>query len=206
MSHSQNSPHSLLETRLLPGPLSAAPVSFLIPNPGAPDAPPPTSRFPHVFLHGPDLMSHMPPPSRDGDVHRLHVAFDWDSTVADSSSDTVFRQRGRPAFAEREWELRDVPMEMGPMGPLFMFLLSHHMTTVSIVTARTGREIHRVSATLASWGAEPFSVVFSGNSPKGPVARAIGASILFDDIPRNIESAVSSGLSGCLVPGPGVAE
>ena len=71
---------------------------------------------------------------------------------------------------------------------------------VCLVTARGLPSHARVLHTLRHWGIRLDEAVFAGGMPKGPLLKAFGADMFFDDTQKNIDSAVSFDVPSGHVP------
>lgn len=150
----------------------------------------------------------------------VRIAFDGDSVLFSGEADETFRNHGLVAFRDSEVANANNPLGDGPFRPVLEALhsLQKALNTndtrlkVGLVTAR-GMPAHgRVINTLRSWMVEVDEIIFCGGAAKGPLLRAFGADIFFDDTPRNIESAhscdvasghVPYGAGGIVAPDPG---
>lgn len=133
-------------------------------------------------------------------LNPFHLVFDWDSTVADEEGDNLISTKGRNVFCDHEWEHRHLPHKPGVLYPVFMAAISNSEFRVSVLTARTGKEAHRVLITLESWGVSTAALHFAGNQSKGPIAAAIQADLFFDDMLKHVKDAVNHGVNSAWIP------
>lgn len=153
----------------------------------------------------------MLPKETDEDTadNEVRIAFDGDSVLFSDEADETYRKQGLQAFRDSELAQVDKPLGDGPFRPLLEELhklqksfadKENDPIRVALVTAR-GMPAHgRVIKTLRSWGVEVDEIIFAGGAPKGPLLRAFGADIFFDDTKRNIESAESCDIASGHVP------
>jgi 5'-nucleotidase len=139
---------------------------------------------------------------------KVRVAFDGDSVIFGSEADECYQQKGLAAFRASEVENARLPLEPGPFKGFLMAL--HELQKlypeeespikVALVTAR-GLPAHaRVLHTLRHWDIRIDEAIFAGGKAKGPLLKAFGADIFFDDTQRNVDSAVSYDIAGGHVP------
>lgn len=138
----------------------------------------------------------------------VRLAFDGDSVVFSDEADECYRANGLDAFRESEVEKATVPLGAGPFKN---FLAELHRVQellpsayaplrLAMVTAR-GMPAHaRVLRTLRSWNIRIDEGIFAAGCPKGPLLKAFGADIFFDDTQRNIDSARSCNIVSGHVP------
>lgn len=149
----------------------------------------------------------------DDDVVR--IAFDGDSVLFSHESDEVFRAHGLERFQEHEISNARVPLTPGPFKTVLEALhrvqvalndRENPRLRICLATAR-GRKVYaRVVHTFRSWGIYVDEALFCDGEEKGPLLKAFGADIFFDDSPRNIESAQKHSVPSGHVPnGNGVA-
>lgn len=139
----------------------------------------------------------------------VRIAFDGDSVLFSSEADEVFRAEGLDRFRESEVQNAKVPLGAGPFKGFLEALCALQATLpigvdsplkLALVTAR-GLPAHaRVIHTLRSWGVLVDVAIFCGGAPKGPILRAFGADVFFDDTTKNLDSARMHDITSCHVP------
>lgn len=139
----------------------------------------------------------------------VRIAFDGDSVLFSSEADEVYRAEGLERFRESEVENAKVPLGAGPFKAFLEALCALQATLpvgvdsplkLALVTAR-GMPAHaRVIHTLRSWGVLVDVAIFCGGAPKGPILRAFGADVFFDDTTKNLDSARMHDITSCHVP------
>lgn len=138
----------------------------------------------------------------------IKIAFDGDSVLFGSESDDAYRSLGLEHFISHEHEKRDIPMEGGPFKSFVMALKQVQSAfpagecplKLALVTARGIQSHARVFTTLRDWGLGLDEVMFCGGTAKGPILRAFGADIFFDDTQSNLNSALDHDISAGHVP------
>lgn len=135
---------------------------------------------------------------RTGDeAGQLRLAFDGDAVLFSDEAERVYKQQGLQAFAASELEAAHRPLEGGPFRP-FLAVLSqlqaefdpaHSPIRTALVTARGAPAHERVIRTLRAWNIRIDEALFLGGLDKGPLLRAFGADIFFDDQTGHCESA-----------------
>lgn len=147
----------------------------------------------------------------DGPSNEVRFAFDGDAVIFSEESDQIFKEHGLDQFLQHETENARVPMKRGPFGN-FLVKLSRireiymrpdgiSRVRIAIVTARNAPSHERVVHTLRAWGTPADEAHFVGAHEKGPILRATGAHIFFDDQEKHVLSASRIVPAG-LVPGP----
>jgi 5'-nucleotidase len=141
----------------------------------------------------------------------VRIAFDGDAVVFSAESDEVFKLHGLQAFLKHERENAKMPMSGGPFGKFLRKLSSLRQifmndqgvsrVRIAIVTARNAPAHARVVHTLRDWGTPADEAHFVGVRPKGPILKALGAHIFFDDQEKHVLGASQVVASGH-VPGP----
>lgn len=140
---------------------------------------------------------------------QILFAFDGDAVVFSSESDEWYRANGIESFIQHEQDKVNVPLGEGPFKSFFIKLmqlqneLSGETTPVrvALVTARGLQSHGRVIRTLREWGIQLNEAIFCGGAAKGPILRALGADVFFDDTKSNITSALSHNIqAACHVP------
>lgn len=138
----------------------------------------------------------------------VRFAFDGDSVVFDSEADDVYRTQGLEEFHQSEINKAAIPLQGGPFKAFLQELSSLQQqyprdaspVQIALMTARGCPAHERVLRTLRSWGIRLDEAIFAGGRPKGPLLRAYGADIFFDDTMRNVDSATSHNISSGHVP------
>ena len=138
-------------------------------------------------------------PSAVGDnpSPQLRIAFDGDAVVFSDEAERIYKTRGLEAFIEHERSKANTPLASGPFRP---FLEALHRIQrdsnpqdspirTALVTARNAPTHKRVVHTLRAWGVRIDEAVFLGGVEKGPVLKAFGADIFFDDQTTHCDSA-----------------
>ncbi|MCA1529444.1 5'-nucleotidase [Bradyrhizobium yuanmingense] len=141
----------------------------------------------------------------------VRIAFDGDAVVFSAESDELFKNRGLQAFLAHERENAKTPMSGGPFGKFLrklsilrkIFLNDQGVSRVriAIVTARNAPAHARVVHTLRDWGTPADEAHFVGVRSKGPILKALGAHIFFDDQIKHVLGAAGVVPAGH-VPGP----
>jgi 5'-nucleotidase len=141
----------------------------------------------------------------------VRVAFDGDAVVFSAESDDIYKRYGLEAFRKHEQENAEKPMQGGPFGEFLKKLLilreiymgdnGVSKVRIGIVTARDSATHARVVHTLRAWGTPADEAHFVGVWPKGPILKAFGAHIFFDDQEKHVLGAASVVPAGH-VPGP----
>ncbi|MCC5610590.1 5'-nucleotidase [Nostoc sp. CHAB 5834] len=144
----------------------------------------------------------------DPSDNSIRIAFDGDSVLFSSEADDCYRANGLDAFRQNEIENCQIPLGPGPFKVFLeelhrlqvMFPLEMSPIRVALVTAR-GLPAHgRVLHTLRSWDIRIDEGIFAGGTPKGPLLEAFAADIFFDDMVKNIDSAVTHNIPSAHVP------
>lgn len=135
-------------------------------------------------------------PASDGS-EQLRLAFDGDAVLFSDEAERVYKERGLTEFARSELEAAHRPLEGGPFRP-FLAALSRLQAQfepgcspvrTALVTARGAPAHERVIRTLRAWNIRIDEALFLGGLEKGPLLRAFGADIFFDDQTGHCESA-----------------
>jgi 5'-nucleotidase len=144
----------------------------------------------------------------DGDDGTIRIAFDGDSVLFDSTADECYQAFGLAEFRRTEFEKADIPLGAGPFKPVIEALHDLQKSfpsgecpmKVAMVTARELHAHYRPMRTLRSWGIELDEAIFAAGRPKGPLLRAFGADVFFDDTQKNINSAADHDIPSGHVP------
>jgi 5'-nucleotidase len=141
----------------------------------------------------------------------VRIAFDGDAVVFSPESDQIYATHGLEAFLENERRNARNPMAGGPFGDFLRKLSAIRaaflndqgvsLVRIAIVTARNAPAHERVVRTLRAWGTPADEAHFVGARQKGPILKAFGAHIFFDDQEKHILGAARLVPAG-LVPGP----
>lgn len=147
-------------------------------------------------------------PDRAADV--LRIAFDGDAVLFDDEAERVCQENGLAAFHEHETSKADQPMPPGPMLGLLRFcnrVQEAYATDpdrcpirVALVTARSIQVQQRVATSFEAMGVRVDEMAFLGGAPKGPILKAWGADIFFDDSIKHVASSLENGVTACHVP------
>lgn len=138
----------------------------------------------------------------------IKIAFDGDSVLFGSESDDAYRSLGLDHFISHEHDKRAIPMEGGPFKGFVMalkqvqdaFPAGECPLKLALVTARGIQSHERVFTTLRDWGLTLDEVMFCGGTAKGPILKAFGADIFFDDTQSNLNSALDHDIASGHVP------
>lgn len=138
----------------------------------------------------------------------IKIAFDGDSVLFGSESDDAYRSLGLEHFINHENENRSIPMQGGPFKDFVMalkqvqeaFPTGECPLKLALVTARGIQSHERVFTTLRDWGLTLDEVMFCGGTAKGPILKAFGADIFFDDTQSNLNSALDYDIASGHVP------
>lgn len=141
----------------------------------------------------------------------VRIAFDGDAVVFSDESDLVFKNKGLKAFIEHETLNAQKPMGEGPFGnflkklsklrAIYMNDNGVSKVRIGIVTARNAPAHARVVHTFRAWGTPADEAHFVGPNTKGPILKAMGAHIFFDDQLKHVIGAADAVPAGH-VPGP----
>lgn len=141
----------------------------------------------------------------------VRIAFDGDAVVFSDESDLIFKNKGLTAFIEHETLNAQQPMSEGPFGgflkklsklrAIYMNDKGVSKVRIGIVTARNAPAHARVVHTFRAWGTPADEAHFVGPNTKGPILKAMGAHIFFDDQLKHVTGAADAVPAGH-VPGP----
>lgn len=147
------------------------------------------------------IVSDRPITQHDTGDGEIRLAFDFDGVIGDDSAEKVFQDGGLAAFDEHERNLRNKPIEPGPLAPFIRSLKIiqdaeskmafidpdyHRRLKISIVTSRGTPADVRVMQTMEEWGIELDSAFFLNGHEKRPVIEALHPHLFFDDQPRHV--------------------
>lgn len=144
----------------------------------------------------------------------LRLAFDGDSVLFSDEAEQVYQKAGLAAFAERERQAANQPLEGGPfkglLGALHDLQQQFEPATcpirTALVTARGAPSHERVIRTLRAWDVRLDESLFLGGRPKTEFLRAFGADVFFDDQQVHIERAAGVVAAGHVPHGIANAE
>lgn len=151
-----------------------------------------------AIRHGVAAATMIPRRSEESSSAQIRVAFDGDSVIFGGSADAMYRTLGMEKWREFEVANAAVPLEAGPFKGVIERLHrirasltgdDRQLMRLALITARGAPAHERALRTLRAWGIEIDEAVFAGGLPKGPLALAYGADVLFDDVVGNIDSA-----------------
>lgn len=145
----------------------------------------------------------LPTATQDDDGDELRIAFDFDSVLADDSSDRIYAREGLAAFYAHEADHAEIPSAPGPLIRLLRAIAvvqgklraasGESRLRTAIVTARNWPADRRVVTTLRAWGLPVDEAYFLGDAPKEPVLRQLRPHIFFDDRRANVDRACFAG-------------
>ena len=138
----------------------------------------------------------------------IRIAFDGDSVLFSSEADEQYRNNGLDAFHRHEVEKANIPLGEGPFKRVLdelhfiqqQFPPNECPLKMGLVTARGIPSHARVLNTLRSWNVVLDEAIFANGAPKGPLLRAFGADVFFDDTQKNISSACDCDIVSGHVP------
>lgn len=130
----------------------------------------------------------------------IKIAFDGDCVLFSDESEKSFENGGLKAFQEYERKNAGNTLEAGPFKSFAQELArlqkelrkidpDHLYIQTALVTARNAPGHERVLKTFQEWDLWMDETFFLGGLPKGPVLKAFGADIFFDDQQSHINSA-----------------
>lgn len=126
----------------------------------------------------------------------LRIAFDFDSVLADDSSERIYHAQGIEGYRKSEVAQEEIPLLPGPMKELLGAInliqaledercgedpAYKRRLFVSIVTARNAPAHARAINTLKSWGLRVNDAFFLGGWEKSDVLAILKPHIFFDD-------------------------
>ncbi len=141
---------------------------------------------------------------------KIRIAFDGDAVLFGDASERAYQSGGLDGFNRFESEHAKEPMEAGPFRGVLEML--HRIQTLfddrpgecpvrtALVTARSIPASERALATLRHWGVRVDEAMFLGGNAKGPILRAFGADLFFDDSSNNIKNALEYDVASAHVP------
>ncbi|MGE3778447.1 MAG: 5'-nucleotidase [Pirellulaceae bacterium] len=147
----------------------------------------------------------------DSPPGEVRIAFDGDAVVFGPESDAIYKQHGLETFLEHEAANAKSPMNRGPFGNflhklsalrrIYLDAANVSKVRIALVTSRNAPAHERVIRTLRAWGTPADEAHFVGSREKGPILKAFGAHIFFDDQERHVLGAAAVVPAGH-VPGP----
>lgn len=116
----------------------------------------------------------------------IRLAFDGDAVLFSDESEKVYQEHGLEAFNENETINSLIPLEDGPLKPLFMAIgeLRNHfpgIVKIGLVTARDSIGATRVLNSFDHWGMHPDHGSFLGGVSKRYFLKAFKTDCFFDD-------------------------
>lgn len=135
----------------------------------------------------------------------IRIALDGDSVIFSDEADRLYRAEGLTAFRDSEERLAKVPLQPGPFKPLLDKLHAVRLAVgsklrIALVTARGIPAHERALHTLLAWGIELDELMLCAGVKKGPLLRAYGADLFFDDTRKHVDSANDCGIPAGHVP------
>lgn len=116
----------------------------------------------------------------------IRLAFDGDAVLFSDESEKVFQEHGLDAFHKNETTKSLIPLEDGPLKPLFMAIgdLRNHFPSIikiGLITARGANGALRVLNSFDHWGMHPDHGSFLGGVSKRYFLKAFKTDCFFDD-------------------------
>ena len=126
----------------------------------------------------------------------LRIGFDFDSVVADDSSEEFFKNSGIDQYMSHEESLSSSPLSKGPLGDLLKKVSNFQkleqkkkmknpsytpILKTAIITARNAPAHERVVTTLNEWNIDVNQVFFLGGIEKARILNILKPHIFFDD-------------------------
>jgi len=151
-----------------------------------------------AIRHGVAAATMIPRRAEESGSEQVRIAFDGDSVLFGGSADAMYHSLGMEKWREYEVTHAAVPLEAGPFKGVIERLHrirasltgdDKRLLRLALITARGAPAHERALRTLQAWGVAVDEAVFCGGLPKGPLALAYGADVLFDDVAGNIASA-----------------
>ncbi len=134
----------------------------------------------------------------------IRLAFDGDAVLFSDESEKIYQEHGLEAFTENENNKILIPMEDGPLKPLFMAIgeLRKHfpkIVKIGLVTARDREGALRVLNSFDYWGMHPDHASFLGGISKRYFLRSFKTDCFFDDHIKHCSEAKDL-VATCHVP------
>lgn len=138
----------------------------------------------------------------DESDNELRIGFDFDSVIADDSSEAYYKNTNLDKYMEHEESLSDSPLTEGPLGDLLKKVAAFQtlekkkalktktyvpMLKTSIITARNAPAHERVVTTLKDWNIDVDQVFFLGGIEKARILNILKPHIFFDDQMTHLE-------------------
>lgn len=136
----------------------------------------------------------------------LRLGFDFDSVIADDSSEEFYKQHSKiEEYFEHEEKLSSHPLSEGPLGELLKKIAYYQrlerikmeketeykpILKTSIITARNAPAHERVVTTLKYWNIDVDQVFFLGGIDKSRILNILKPHIFFDDQKTHLEHLV----------------
>lgn len=141
----------------------------------------------------------------DQEDKELRIGFDFDSVLADDSSEEYYQKSGMDEFLIHEEKLAASPLSEGPLGELLRKVALFQklerkkqmkepdykpILKTAIVTARNAPAHERVVTTLKEWNIDVDQVFFLGGIEKARILNILKPHIFFDDQMTHLEHLV----------------
>lgn len=135
----------------------------------------------------------------------LRIAFDFDSVVADDSSEEYYKKSGIDKYMTHEEQLASSPLSEGPLGELLKKIAKFQklekkkklkepdytpILKTAIITARNAPAHERVVTTLTDWNIDVDQVFFLGGIEKARILNILKPHIFFDDQMTHLKQLV----------------
>ena len=135
------------------------------------------------------------------DDNILRIAFDGDAVLFDDESEKVYQTQGFEAFREQEKNMKDKPLQPGPLKPFLDALaqLRHKLKNKSgrirtaLITARGAPAHERPIRTLMDWGVPIDEAFFMNGQDKQEIVKKFKADFFFDDNVRHVDGLQQGG-------------
>lgn len=136
----------------------------------------------------------------------LRIGFDFDSVVADDSSEEYYKKSGIDQYMTHEELLASSPLSKGPLGDLLQKVskfqkleqkkktrdpLYTPILKTAIITARNAPAHERVVTTLKEWDIDVDQVFFLGGIEKARILNILKPHIFFDDQMTHLKHLVN---------------
>lgn len=135
----------------------------------------------------------------------LRIGFDFDSVIADDSSEEYYKKSGIDKYMTHEEVLSSLPLSEGPLGGLLKKVSGFQklekikmlkepsykpILKTAIITARNAPAHERVVTTLKDWGIDVDEVFFLGGIEKARILDVLKPHIFFDDQMTHLEHLI----------------
>ncbi len=135
----------------------------------------------------------------------LRIGFDFDSVIADDSSEEYYKKSGMDKYMAHEEKLSSSPLSEGPLGELLKKVSAFQklerykqlkevdyqpILKTAIITARNAPAHERVVTTLKEWNIDVDQVFFLGGIEKARILNTLKPHIFFDDQMTHLEHLV----------------